>query len=316
LRYDNKNDAAVLLNTTLRNLGKWGSLLIFDLKLGNILMADGQYWVHTRLKQQMGFRARGNYTRQLIDYYEDHTRVARYRATSMSGEGLLGTLFSMHTLFGAGVRGEYVEADPSIASPEFEKITGKQIVLFGTLEIDTYNRSVFPTGGFFLQLQSEYANNEKLEFKKSFWRHYLDLRFLIPVQRHISLWQSLFVGTNSQNDIPFHYNFFLGGMDNPFVFLGKKNSFLGFKAQETRGPHAQFLQLGVQFNLRGDKYILLRGNAGNTFDEWNFDISRNTYLVGGGLTLGTNTFLGPLELTLMGGEHRKALMYLNLGYKF
>jgi NTE family protein len=315
-RYDNKNDAAVLLNSTLRNLGKWGSLLIFDLKLGNVLMLDGQYWAHTRLKQQMGFRIRGNYSRQSVDYYENQTRVARYRATAMIAEGFLGTLFSMNTILGAGIRGEYAEASPSIAPQEFESITEKQIVLFGGLEIDTYNHTVFPTSGVFLQFQSEYANNDKLELKKSFWRHYLDFCAIIPVHRHVSLLQSLFIGTNSQNDIPFHYEFLLGGMDVPFVFLGKKNSFLALKAQELRGPHAQFVQLGVQVNLAGDRFIILRGNAGNTFEEWNFDITKNRYLAGGGITLGSNTFLGPVELTLMGGAHRKALMYFNLGYKF
>lgn len=316
IHYDSKTDASLLLNTTFRNLGKWGSLVVFDLKLGGDFYGDGQYWVHTGLAREFGFRARANYSRFIVDYYEDDARLAQYKVNSYIGEGLLGTLFSTKILFGGGARLEYVEADPSTAPADFEKRIERQAVLFGTLKIDTYDRAVFPTSGVFMQLRSEYANNEKFDLKNSVWRHYLDFRSVIAVHPKISLLQSLFLGTTSQSEVAFHYRFYLGGMDRPFIFMGEKNSFVGFKTQELTGNNAQFLQLGIQFEILSNKYILFRWNAGNTFDVWKIDFENNVYLTGSGFTLGTNTFLGPLEFSIMRSSRHNTLTHLNLGYKF
>lgn len=316
IHYDSKSDASLLLNTTFRNLGKWGSLVVFDLKLGDDFYLDGQYWRHTFFAREFGFRARGNYSRFLVDYYEEDVRLAQYKVNSYIGEGLLGTLFSTKILFGGGARLEYVEANPSIAPADFEKQIEKQAVLFGTLEIDTYNRAVFPTSGVSMQLRSEYANNDQFDLKSSYWRHYLDFRSVIAVHPKISLLQSLFLGTTSQSEVAFHYLFFLGGMDRAFTFMGQKNSFLGYKVQELTGNNAQFLQLGIQFEFLSNKYILFRWNAGNTFDAWKIDFENNVYLTGSGFTVGTNTFLGPLEFTIMNSSRYNTLTHLNLGYKF
>jgi len=62
-RYDSRNDAAILLNTTFQNFGKFGSFLAMDLKLGVDPMFDAQYFLRTADRSQLGFRGRFNYLR-------------------------------------------------------------------------------------------------------------------------------------------------------------------------------------------------------------------------------------------------------------
>ena len=66
LRYDSSSKAALLLNTTFRNRAEHGSILLFDLRLGDQLQIDGQYFLHLGLSPRLGLRARGNYSRNTL----------------------------------------------------------------------------------------------------------------------------------------------------------------------------------------------------------------------------------------------------------
>ena len=105
-------------------------------------------------------------------------------------------------------------------------------------------------------------------------------------------------------------------MDTPFTFLGNRQSFLALRTQERVGGNAQFLQLGAQLNLPGRRYLLLRWNAGEIFDTFEIDFTKNSYITGIGLTAGLDTRLGPVDFTVMGGSQHNVLGYLNLGYTF
>ncbi|MBP2681398.1 MAG: hypothetical protein H6Q78_1261, partial [Candidatus Krumholzibacteriota bacterium] len=71
-----------------------------------------------------------------------------------------------------------------------------------------------------------------------------------------------------------------------------------------------------QWEALRERYVILVWNVGNTFDEWPSEITGSRYVNGGGLTLGIDTILGPIEVTAMTSEARDFLMYFNAGYKF
>ncbi|MCB0295438.1 MAG: hypothetical protein KDG51_09410, partial [Calditrichaeota bacterium] len=76
---------------------------------------DARYYLHLGFPRGMGMRLRANYNERNTDTFQDEERIARIRYNFSVGEGLWGTVFFFFLMIGAGVRGEYVTGEPSIA---------------------------------------------------------------------------------------------------------------------------------------------------------------------------------------------------------
>ncbi len=313
-RFDSKREAALLLNTTFRNLGRSGSFLTFDLKLGSDVLFDGQYFTRTGFRRLIGWRWRLLFARRNIDQFSGDDRIARQRVSTLLGEGLIGTIFSNKFALGGGIRGELARINPTIAPLDFLSNNERLLIAFASLFFDSYNRSVFPTSGLAMEVSTEFSDRNLLS-EHTFQRYFANIRAAIPLNRSMSLLGGVFLG-NALGDVPFHYLFMLGGMDTPFTFLGRPDAFLGFRSQEFTNRNAQFGQIGLQYEIWPNKFLILRANSGNTFDTWSLKIDPERYFFGGGVTLATNTRLGPVEFTAMSSQRHGILTHLNIGYKF
>lgn len=305
LRYDGSTKAALLLNTTFRNRAEHGSVLIFDLKLGEQLQLDSQYFIHLGLRPRLGLRGRANYSRTSIEIYEQRRRIASLRVRSTFLEAFFGSIFSHAALSGLGLKGELDRFSPDIAPQAFAATDKKYASLFGLLWIDTLDRAVFPSRGHSVFLKSE-VGYEKFGGDIQFIRHAFDWQAFFSVHRRLSLLSRLQLGNAHKSGLPLHDQFFLGGVD----------SFVGLRLQELAGKNLQALQLGLQYEIIPHRFVIWRWNAGNTFAKWPTRFNRQQYVTGAGLTLGAQTLIGPVELTVMHGSQHRFLGHLNIGYKF
>lgn len=305
LRYDSSSKAALLLNTTFRNRAEHGSILLFDLRLGDQLQIDGQYFLHLGLSPRFGLRARGNYSRNTLEIYQQNRRIASLRHRSIFLETFFGSIFSNSTVAGLGVKKEFDRFSPEVAPPAFQTVQASFTSLFGLFWIDTLDRAVFPSRGHFLFIKSE-AGYKKIGGAISFLQHYADWRGFFPVHPRFSILTRLQLGSAHKSDLPLNYQFFLGGVD----------SFVGLRPQELTGKSLQALQLGLQYEIMPHRFVLWRWNIGNTFEQWQVRYNRRRFITGAALTLGTLTIIGPVELTLMGGSRHSLLANFNIGYKF
>ena len=305
LRYDSSSKAALLLNTTFRNRAEHGSILLFDLRLGDQLQIDGQYFLHLGLSPRLGLRARGNYSRNTLEIYQQRRRIASLRLRSIFLETFLGSIFSNNMVAGLGVKRELDYFSPEVAPPAFQTVKESFTSLLGLLWIDTLDRAVFPSRGHFLFIKSE-AGYKKLGGDISFVQHYADWRGFFPLQTRLSILTRLQLGSAHKSGLPLNYQFFLGGVD----------SFVGIRPQELTGKSLQALQLGLQYEIMPHRFMLWRWNIGNTFEQWQIRYNRRRFITGAGLTLGTPTIIGPVELTIMSGSRHSLLANFNIGYKF
>ncbi len=315
LRYDTSNNAAMLLNTEFRNVLTQGSFLTFDLRLGDNLQFDNQFFSYNRFRKRLGFRSRLHFNTDDIDVFDGRQRIRRYDLNHAFAEFTLGSIFSTTTLLSLGARAEYAFANPTIGPVELESIETSLLSLIGTFQIDTFDRTYFPSSGLAVDITT-HISDKKFLSDATFARHHLDLRIAYPVNDAISLQSQLFLGGTVGNELPLHYLFRLGGVDLPLTQLGRKASFMGLKVQERAGEHIQMLQFGVQYEALPQRFVTFRWNIGNTFDEWNGDPDPDLFITGAGLTLGVPTFIGPVELSIMGGQKRDFLGYINVGHKF
>ncbi|MDZ7357521.1 MAG: patatin-like phospholipase family protein [candidate division KSB1 bacterium] len=305
LRYDSYFKAALILNTTFRNLAEHGSNLILDLKLGDQSMIDIQYFIHTGLRQRFGLHANANHSIEDFDIYEQKQRTSNIRATTVKGELVLGSIFSTIAIVGFGMRGEYIHLTPRIGSEGLDSRDFRLLSLYSLIWMDTFNHAVFPTRGQSLKLTGLLADR-RAGSNVDMNRLHFDYKLVHPVHRRASLLLRCQLGAVFGENIPLNYKFYLGGAD----------SFDGLKYQERSGDYLQAIQAGVQFEFMPKRFLQLRASLGNTSDRWNNLLINRSAIAGFGTSIGAITPIGPIELTVMGGSWHRLLVYFNLGYKF
>lgn len=320
LRYDSNDDAAVLLNPLIRNLMIDNALLNLDLKLGRQLRFDAQYLFPVGVFPAFGIRSRVNYFKDLIDIFSGEMREARMELQSFFFESLIGNLFASDITISFGFRAETSVASPNIAPAAIrDSLSFDETVfpLIFQLWIDTLNRTVYPTSGMLAVFRNEIALQD-ISYERDFSRHLFLLRMIVPANLRISILGEMVLGRMTGNPPP-HYGFFLGGIERPMLLPDRTLStvsFVGLKSQELFANHAQFFQLGVQYALRSGYFLLVRANAGNVFSRWHFDLNPERFESGVGVTLGRNSPIGPLEISLMRSSRHDLLTHFNIGYRF
>jgi len=315
LRYDTRRDVSLLFNATFRNVGLGGAMFAVDAILREEFGIEAKYLFPLGLARSLGVKTRVDVSRAFLDSFEDGMRAATYRTLYYFGEASLGGVFSTRLAVRGGVRGEYLDEELDTGPTGFTDRKDTLFPCFGMITFDTYERTVYPRRGVYVQLLAE-ATRDGLGSDVSFSRFIFDWRAIIPVSGKVSILQNLYLGTTSGDDVPPAYQFFLGGVDEKITLLGKETSFYGLENQERVGAHVQTLHLGVQWEAFRENYVILTWNAGNTFDEWTSDLGNNRYINGVGLTLALDTLLGPVEFTAMTSEKHDFLAYFTAGYKF
>jgi len=206
----------------------------------------------------------------------------------------------------------WAEDVSAVASPPINRTF---YTVTGVIQIDTYDRGLFPHSGIGFRAVSEWGNRMAVAAGgAAFSHHVADLRGYLPLVRRVSLWAGATVGA-SGGEPPPYYQFFLGGANTYYVFPDRDISFVGLRTQQRRGRHVQKAELGAQWELWPDVFARVRWNAGTVLDRWSFDPA--SYVDGMGVELGAKTFAGRLSLSASGNAHTSwPMIEIDLGYPF
>lgn len=294
-RYETRYKASILMSTTLRNLLQYGSVTRLDLRLGQQIQLAGQYFRRSGPGSALSLGAGAEWSEAPLDLFEEGRRVAEVRVDVVNMSGFLGVALGNTALAGVLVKGEYAYNRATIAADTFDE-KDTFYTLAAVVRADTRDRDVFPTRGFGLLLKSEWADRS-IGSGRTFSHNVFDADVHVPVHRYVSLIFRATLGSSSGDDaLPAHYLFFLGGSSPYFVFPDRQFPFFGLETQERRGRHVQSFQLGLQVQFAGRLFAVLRLNAGDTLERWDFD--PDEYMTGYGLTLGLRTPFGPVTATI------------------
>ncbi len=304
-RYDSEHKTTLLFNTTIRNRTGKSSALLIDLQLAGKTRLEGEFYAHSGLRSGLGVRLYTLYESAPFDIYTGARRIARLSRKSLLGDFSIGTIYNNSLASSVGAHIESYLLSPDIAPPEYEDISQNISFVYAMVQFDTIDRTVFPTSGQWIRLRSEYSS-AKLGSQASFWRSWLDWRGYLQVSDRLTLLGSLLAGNTRFSDLPLHYNFTLGGSE----------LFSGFYPGQLIGPAVQAVQIGLQYEFQLQRFLIVRLNTGNTFSRWPWNISRQRYESGVGITLGAGTPIGPIEFTAMSGSLNRFLTYVSIGFKF
>lgn len=319
LRYNSNNNATLLLNTFIRNIGQHSSFLNLDARLGTDVALDAQYFYHTGWLKSIGLLGRVNYSNSRQSLFDDESRRAEVELAKIFAELDIGSIFSTRSVFTLGFRLEHTSIKERVASTEDSlRYRDTALPLTNLFWWDTMDKRYFTTSGLFFMMRNDFTY-KKIISPNTFSRNYFHISGFIPVAQRFTINLQSSVAFKFGDDLPPNYRYVVGGIHTPvMVNAGEQTilSFHGTKYQELSGEYIQFLLGAVQFEMTPSIYLTLTGNIGNTFEEWNSDFSLNRYKKGIGLMLGADTPLGPAQINVMTGTGNSFLTYINLGFVF
>ena len=163
-----------------------------------------------------------------------------------------------------------------------------------------------------------------MEWSEHFTQQIVMLAAAHPVVSHVSLVGRAGIGLATGGDsLPLHYRFFLGGTTRSGIFPDTHIPFMGFEPEALSATSARWalwqdvqseLVSNVVVTIRGD-VATLSGSAATLADVVHATGSRT--VAGLGLSVGTPTVLGPVELTFGGrSDRQRPLVDISLGFVF
>ncbi|HYL20250.1 MAG TPA: patatin-like phospholipase family protein [Gemmatimonadales bacterium] len=313
LRYDSRYKASILLSSSFGGIAGFDSRVQVNARLGQQIQLDVGAAQPLGEGSPVTVRGGGDYAHSPFDLYSQGRRVAQARvdlgAVSAAIAARLGSAGGVSTV----LKAEHARWVDEVSAVDTAPINRTFYSATGVLELDTYNRGLFPNRGVGLLARSEWGER-LLGTGGAFSHQFAELRAYLPLYRTISLWGGVTVGA-SGGDPPPHYRFFLGGANTYYLFPDRMLSFAGLHTQELSGRHVQKAEVGAQWEFFENVFGQLRWNAGNVYERWTWDPAH--YIDGLSIALGAKTFAGRLNVSVSGtGRTTWPIVELDLGYPF
>jgi len=304
-RYDSYEKASVLLNVTSHNLIWNSTMATFDLILGDYTEAEAAWFFHTGYRPRIGMRLYSTLRQGefLLPFGGDENRIEmKYRTTR--SEALFGTIFSSSSVLGFGLRYDYAMVRPRFSVPNLKRREITYPSAFILFWGDTFDRANFATEGSSLFAEFEIADSSFGE-SGSYRRAELTVENRTRSRDWLTLISRLRFGSAS-SATPLHRLF----MNAAFV------DHVAAQPGELAGTAMQIAGWGVQIEPWHKRFIVLRGDLGNSFTSWNRVIALGRYRWGAGVTVGGLTVVGPISATIATGSLHRALFAVDVGFRF
>ncbi|MDX8552383.1 patatin-like phospholipase family protein [Tenacibaculum sp. 1B UA] len=327
LHYDLLYKSAVLLNYNHKKMLFQNDEFSLDVGVGDKIRYNLEYFVDNGLLPSYGFRTRYNVFNS--DFIHD-TELINGRYRDFSTSLYLQTTFDKKFAIGIGAEHKNINASTQNISTEgkedfFDK--SNYVNTFAFLKLDTYNKEMFPTKGFYADVG----------FKWFLWSdrdNRLDklIENSGPFHQFSQLGGTLGFATTFYDKLTFQYtsqggytlgkksfeifNYHLGGYNQNYI-----NNFIPMYGYDTGGLNNQSY-LRSEFNFRYEvykkHYAMFIANYARVEEDIfeDGDLFKNTksgYAVG----YSVETFLGPIELKYTWSpDHSENYWLFNLGFWF
>jgi NTE family protein len=318
IHYDSDFNVALLLNATFKNVMIKGSKLFIDAGLGENPKASVYYLIDRGKKPGFGVR----YTYLNLDF-SDHDKGTVENLISTNDHKLeVFTQISLKntTQFKAGIEYEYFKIRSNLYNPD-EYNFNSYLNLFFSLAADSYNRSSFPTNGSHTEFKAKYVFSPKSDWLTDL----LDNAFMFqlkhienfPLNKRNTLRAGVAAGVTIKNKIPpFQHLFIVGGQNQNTVYDGFI-PFTGLPFVEKNGMYVAVANFAWQYNFYRDFYLTPKVDIGYISTDIKTLFDSYQFMIGYGVCFGYDSFIGPVEFTLMGSNWTKGVRgFINIGYYF
>ena len=322
IHYDGDYGASLLINGSFRNLLGNRSKLFTDLVLGENPRLRAFYIIDYGARPGFGINAEV-YSFKFNTYDKD-VKVNEIDFTKYAGSFFLNYSLRNFYNFRAGFEYEYFRFRQSV-NIETLLSTYTDFSSYGNFFInwaaDTRNRLYFPSSGFRSEFSMKYvmplSDWSRDIFTSSVVIHFNYEHNYSFAPRWV-MRPGIFIGStlSSVNEPPPQHWFAFGGM-NPKNYVSTAVPFAGVNFIQRFGYHATVLRFHMQYNFYRKLYLTLLTDAGSIAFSLDDALDPENYILGYGARFSYDSFIGPVEFTLMGSNlNSKPLLFINLGFWF
>lgn len=308
-RYDDRYNASLLFDATVRHLLGFASTGRLSLRLGEQTRVALDVARGRTLNAHWVLGTGVSYLSTPVDFYQDGRRSAEAMFRAASANVTVGG-----ALRGGGLALQLTGEDArSSAAVAFVDSTRHRT--FGSAAAlvwwDDLDEPAFTRRGAKVRLRYERAAGGGAPFTR--WLGVSGIA--VPLARRVALGGHASAGASSPDStIPLHYRFFLGGLTPSAVLADAQRPFTGRRAQEEMDFAVAVAGASLQWEVARNVFVTLRGDVGGVGRSVDAAIAART--VGTGLSLGTRTLVGPVELHLHGRSPDTARLAFNVGHLF
>jgi len=193
--------------------------------------------------------------------------------------------------------------------------------LFFSFGADTYDKPYFPTKGFKTDLKFKYVMPFSKGFSQNLFQNtsvaYINYVYNQSLSNRFVLQTGFFGGvTFGHSYSQVQGLFFLGGL-NPSNYSKSFIPFTGLHFIQKAGYNVWVVRAKLRYTILKKVYATLRTDIGAMENSLPDVFVINNTMFGYGLTLSYNSFIGPVEVTLMSSNrHATAGVYFSLGHWF
>lgn len=315
LRHEGVYNTSFLAHALLVNPTHYGSTLNLGLRIGEATHLTATYTIPLVLRPLTTLRLRARALRYPLDLFDRGARLLQLEPQQLEIQALIGWQPSADLLLSGGLTSEVYGYRTLIGERPEE---ANDAFLWGPaalLHYDTFNRTYFPQSGHQVYARSVFST-KALGSGLNFSHHLLYWEGRWPLRAEVSFISALMLG-HTFGDAPLHYGFFLGGAFGFDFFEYRQRPLWGWSHQQLGGITSQAVWLGLQRQVRPNWYVRALWNAAVIGDGWTWVPDHGRIRQGGGIGLGVQTSLMPIEVVLMSaGIDGPYSLRANVGYTF
>jgi len=319
LHYDSDNNAAVLLNTTIRNKLRSGSRWSFDLKLAENPRFQTSYTIDNGLRP--GINVKAEYNNSEVYTFEDGEKSANFDFDYVKLDMNIHSIFRESYSFGFGGRLEYYNIQSEFSIPTSNKVDDEDyyFTYYTFLKLDSHEKAYYPKTG--MSLYGEYKlvtnNGTSLDgMSRPASVAFLKFQKAISMSSAFTVYPKFYGRVVWGKNIPNFYLSYTGGIDQTDYF-DIQIPFVGLERMELISTNSFVFRSDFQYELFRNNYLVLKTNFGKLVEDVNDALTQGEWIKGIGLTYSYNSIIGPMEFTLMYSDKKNGISnYINLGFWF
>lgn len=311
LRYESDTQASILLEGSFHNLLHSGSLTRAEIRLGDRMNFKMDHSYYGPLESRFAFLFSAEYQTEEIEWYQESTRVSRFKNEVIRFEVSGANYFSTNNMISLGIRRDFTNHTNTINSSGILATDEDYHAGFLRFMRDRLNRKAYPTSGERLVIEGYFSDPiflSPIQFSAS-RLHYTGW---YPLHDNISLNNTLMIGYTTGRELPWEYWY----SPNRYLSLMEMVRFSGVNRYRINSRNVQMASLGIQLEPFYHRFIGLDFYAGRFMENWNLDFNNDKPEFGVSLTLGAQTILGPIKLILSNSSLTNFHSELQIGYQF
>lgn len=332
LRFDNQRSVALLVGTTLRNLGHSNSRLTFDLEISQLPMFTADYIFTPNLKRQakhlfwrpsLGIKYQFYNIRENLYRAEDEPNR---RTSEFNVQGHNIYLYAQSNwkknILGLGFSIEYNPTKEIISDnslPNNNLKTNTHIYPYFYFLHDSYDNKYYPTKGAKINVIARfpYGINTPPSLSKSFFSIFAKIKIALPLSERFIIYPGAALGVTlfrTSSQIPLQHLFYQGGQAN--ISIWNNVNFPGLAFAQSEGFYLWNLNMNFQAKIIKNLYLSVRGAVGAAEDDLNKVFTSNNIVYGGNIGISYKTPVGPVGISFETSNINPFGIFINVAYWF